>query len=323
MTSTTMSAMTTPVSCIVPTLGRSPWLHESLVALRRDVASSTGRPAHVVLVCQAWTPPPEICALADVLLNLDTPCGFAVANNLALAHCHGPYVALVNDDAIVDDGWCQALLDLLETHPRAAAAQGVQRLLDDETTLDGWGIGWNHYWQAVQLGHGQPLGSTPETPCQVFGVSATAALFRRQALDDIAPDGQIFETKLFAYYEDVHLAGRLRAAGYEAWMTPAAAARHGASTSGHQMQHQGRHWIYGNRQLVLMDLLGRGFWRQWPVITWRDLADGYRCITRRQWAGLAGIAAGHGRALRRIPSFLRWGPPRLPLDELESFRVDP
>ena len=322
MTAGAPSTMAPTVSCIVPTLGRSPWLHEGLVALRRDVAAATDRPARVVLVCQAWTPPAEIRALVDVLLCLEEPCGFAVANNLALPHCRGPYVALVNDDAVVDDGWCQALLDLLEAHPRAAAAQGVQRLLDDETILDGWGIAWNRHWQAIQLGHGQPVTSTPDAPQQIFGVSATAALYRRQALDELAPDGQIFESKLFAYYEDVHLAGRLRAAGYEAWMTPQAGARHGASTSGGQMQHRGRHWIYGNRQLVLMDLLGRGFWRQWPAITWRDAADAYGCLTRRQWAGLGGIVAGHGRAFRRIPNFLRWGSPRLPLDRLESFRVD-
>lgn len=316
------------LSFIVPTLGRSPWLRDCLLRLREDAAeggaSTEGRSrrrAHIVLVCQGMTPSAEVRELADVVLCLARPCGFATANNLALAHCRGPWVALVNDDVLLDAGWCDAVLRCLRERPAAAAVQGVQRRMDAEQTLDGWGIGWNRYWQAVQLGHGEPVERAPTAARQIFGASATAAVYRRAALQEVAlADGGMFDARLFAYYEDVHLAIRLRAAGFEAWMTPDATARHGGSTSGHQLAYGGLQWIYGNRQLVLLDLLGRRYWRHWPMITGRDVVDGLGYLKKRSWRGFAAVLVGHWRALRRLPGFVRWGAPRI--EELEAFRVD-
>lgn len=307
------------LSVIVPTLGRSPWLGECLRALRQDLGD-TGR---IIVVCQATELPAEHAGLVDVVLACNEPRGFAAANNLALGHCRGPWVATVNDDVVVDRGWSGALLRCLEARPRAAAVQGIQRRLQDPSTLDGWGVGWNRHWQAVQLGHGRPLSAAPTAARQVFGVSATAAVYRRSALDDVVPRrGEIFDPRLFAYYEDVHLAVRLRAAGHQAWMIPEATARHAGSTSGRQMAHGGLQWIYGNRLLVLMDMLGRRFLSQWARIVGRDVVDAWRHLQRKQWAAVWGIVVGHGRAFLRIPSFGRWGAPRIGADELAKFSND-
>ncbi len=49
---------------------------------------------------------------------------------------------------------------------------------------------------------------------EIFGVSATAAVYRREALRAVASGGEVFDPRLGSYYEDVDLAGRLRAAGF-------------------------------------------------------------------------------------------------------------
>ena len=61
-------------------------------------------------------------------------------------------------------------------------------------------------------------------------MSATAAIYRRSALADLGDAGRPFDARLFAYYEDVDLACRLRAAGHRALRVPAARAPRGETT---------------------------------------------------------------------------------------------
>ncbi|HSL84564.1 MAG TPA: glycosyltransferase, partial [Thermoanaerobaculia bacterium] len=97
---------------MVPTLGRSPLLGECLRALREEGGE-------VVLVAQGPVPA-EAGAPAHRRLELPRPVGFATAVNLGLAIAATPYVAVVNDDAVVEPGWLRALVEALEAEPRAA-----------------------------------------------------------------------------------------------------------------------------------------------------------------------------------------------------------
>ncbi len=306
------------LSAIVPTLGLSPWLIPCLEALRRD----GGQDLEILLVVQGEAEVAEAERLADRVLRTASNLGFAAANNSGLAAAGGDFLATVNDDAIVGDGWCRRLLDALEQQPKAAAAQGINLRLDDPSTIDGCGLAWNRTWQAIQIGHGE---QAPETGAsmEIFGVSATAAVYRRSALAQLAGDGlAAFDQRLFAYYEDVDLACRLRGEGYSALLVPAATARHAGSVSGKRLAGGKRRLIYRNRQLVLARLLGRAFWRRWPGILLRDAADLWQAVRRRDTSAASGIVAGLCGAVVRWPAFARLGPPLVPLDELRRFRIE-
>lgn len=308
---------------VVPTLGASRWLAPCLEALRRQ-----GREVEIVLVCQGAAKDDartrDVRALADRVLDSERNLGFAAATNLGASAASGEYLATVNDDALVGDGWAERLLEALEQDPRVAAVQGVNVRLDDPGTVDGAGLAWNRHWQAVQIGHGERPAALPQDPSEVFGVSATAAIYRRRALSELAgADGGPFDARLFAYYEDVDLAGRLRAAGHRALSVPAGRVRHAGSVSGAALPGGHRRLIYGNRHLVLARLLGRAFWPRWPRIVARDLADLGRAAVRGDAQAAAGIVAGAARALFRGPVFARFGPPLVPLDDLRRFRIDP
>lgn len=309
----------TRVSAIVPTLGRSPHLQPCLEALRRD----GGGDLEILLVAQGTESDPAASALADRVLSLPENAGFARANNLALATARGDFLATVNDDAVVDPGWCAALVAALDERPRVAAAQGVQLKLDDPRRIDGCGLAWNRSWQAVQIGHGEPEPAAARAPVEIFGVSATAAIYRREALAAVGgPSLEAFDARLFAYYEDVDLACRLRAAGYRALLVPAARARHAGSLTGRELGTDRWRLIYGNRHLVLARLLGRAWWPRLPRILLRDLIDLGRAVTRGRAGAATGILAGGGRALRRLPGFVHFGEPAVPLAELRRFEVD-
>jgi N-acetylglucosaminyl-diphospho-decaprenol L-rhamnosyltransferase len=276
------------VSAIVPTLGRSPYLQPCLEALRREGG------IEIVVVDQGETPVDLPEGLADRVLRPGTNLGFAAGTNLGIAESSGALLATVNDDAIVEPGWLARLRAALEEDPKAAAVQGVNLLLDDPERADGCGIAWNRWWQAVQIGHGEE--APPSTPGarEIFGVSATAALFRREALRAVSPAGEVFDPRLISYYEDVELAGRLRAGGFRALLVPAARARHAGSATGRTLSRERWRLIYGNRYLAAARYLGRGFWPRLPVLVLRDLLD----LAHGDRA--AGILAGWGRALRLL-----------------------
>lgn len=343
-------------TAVVPTIGRSPWLAACLQALRRQADAAT---LEIVVVDQAPQPLALPPGLADRVLRPERNLGFAGGTNRGLAAARGELLATVNDDAVVGPGWLAALIAALRNDPRAAAAQGINILADnagmeaggtpdgvehEHERIDGCGLGWNRWWQAIQIGHGEPFAAAADvfglapgrlpaagTVAEIFGVSATAALFRRAALEEVALGGQVFDPRLVSYYEDAELAGRLRAAGFSALLVPAARVRHAGSASGRTAPSSRERWrlIYGNRYLAAARLLGRGLWPRLPLMLLRDLLDvaGPGALLRSRHhrtdqfppgeidAGsgarerLAGIAAGWRQALRQLPAFARSGAP--------------
>ncbi len=308
------------LSAIVPTLGLSPWLVPCLEALRHD----GGERLEILLVVQGDARVNKAEELADLVLRTPSNVGFAAANNLGAAAARGDFLATVNDDAIVGEGWCDHLLGALERQPEAAAAQGINVRMDDSATIDGAGLAWNRSWQAVQLGHGdRTLSAMPDTSTEIFGVSATAAVYRRSALESLGGDFELFDPRLFAYYEDVDLACRLRGNGGRALLVPAAHLRHAGSVSGERLPGGKLRLIYRNRQLVVARLLGRSFWLRWPRILLRDAADLRQALGRRDTQAAAGIVAGLCGAMVRWPGFVHLGRPLVPLAELRRFRIEP
>jgi GT2 family glycosyltransferase len=258
----------------------------------------------------------------DQLVTAPVRAGFAVACNLGLAEARTPYVAIVNDDALIAEDWLTRLVAALDGDPAIAAAQGLNLQLPDRGLIDGTGIGWNHRWQPVQLDHGQRTPSSTE-PHEVFGASATAVLYRTEAIRKAAvATGQVFDPALHTYYDDVDLAARLRAAGFRCVSVPAARAFHagGASSAGHSDWRFRQ--LYGNRLLILARLLGRSFWLRLPAILRADCADLLRATTSRDPARRRGIVGGWRRGLSQISRFAHRGKPLVPLDELRRFRIE-
>lgn len=313
------------VSALVPTLGLSKWLEPCLEALRRE----GGDGLEIVLIFQgkelgSAEPGEQVFRMADTVVRLGDNLGFAAANNVALAQARGQILALVNDDVVVEPDWLERLLAVLDEQPELASVQGLNVRFDDLHVIDGWGLGFNRNWQAVQLGVGQPASTAPAAVTEIFGVSATAALYRRAALEELAgARRQVFDERLFAYYEDVELAVRLRAAGHRACCVPGARARHVGSSSGKRLAWGSRQLIYGNRYLVFAGLLGRAFWWRLPRMLGTDLRDLLRALGRLDGQGAMGILAGLLRAGLNGHRFVHSGAPAVPLAEIRRFFGDP
>ena len=231
--------MPLPVSAVVVNLDGGDLLLEALEALGRQDAEE-------IVVVDNGSSAEEVDRLEKHgglrLLALPGNQGFAGPANLGVREAAARYVALVNNDCIVEPGYLAACAASLDADPSLAAVQGV--VLDGEgRRVDGWGMGWNARAEAIQLGRGE-LPPPPRTaPFPVPGVSATAALYRRETF--LSAGG--FAESFFAWYEDADLALRLRRAGARFASVPPAQARHLGTATG--SRNPGTRWrhLFANR----------------------------------------------------------------------------
>ncbi len=176
--------------------------------------------------------------------------GFCVAANAGIAVASAPVVELLNDDAEVTDGWANAALAWFADDRIAAVAplvfqnDPVRRARGLPPLIDTAGDEYDPGGFAVKRGHGQEAGVrgqgsgvrpgaplTPD-PCflipgPIFGASAAAAFYRREAL--IAAGA--FPEHFGAYFEDVDLSFRLRGLGFEIVYEPGSVVWHRVSGS--------------------------------------------------------------------------------------------
>jgi len=179
------------------------------------------------------------------IFRSETNLGFAGGNNAAYRHATGAYIALINNDVALDRDWLATVTAALDADPKLAAVQTIIRR--DETTIDGAGIDISDgTFRQITWERGRPARSTGQDgPSEAWGVSATAALYRREALG-----ATIFDERFFAYYEDVELCARLHEAGWRTEVLPVIKATHRGSQSASLLGSDALRLRTRNRYLV-------------------------------------------------------------------------
>jgi GT2 family glycosyltransferase len=164
------------------------------------------------------------------LLELGSNHGFAAANNRGIEAASGKWIATLNNDALPDRAWLEALLEGASGERIGMVASrivlwGSPDVLDSAgIEVDRAGIAWNRCWN-------RPVDDAA-AELMVFGPSAAAALYRRDMLTSIG----LFDERYFAYYEDVDLAWRAQRAGWRCRYAPQATVRHWHSATGAAMK---------------------------------------------------------------------------------------
>jgi hypothetical protein len=176
--------------------------------------------------------------------------GFAGAVNEGIARTRSPFVLLLNNDATLDPDYTARLAARLVLDERLAATQGLV-LTADGVRVDTAGIVWTDRGEAVPALAGSLPSAAPLEPFEVAGVSATAALYRREALSSVGAPGQVFDDSYFAYYEDADLSLRLARAGWRFACDPAARARHQGGATGSRTPFRRALWTARNRWRTL------------------------------------------------------------------------
>lgn len=161
------------------------------------------------------------------LIQNDRNLGFAGPNNQAIRAARGPYLVTLNNDTRPSPDWLGALVRAADEHPEMGAFASLVVFDDQRSIIDSAGLSVTLAGMGCQRRMGQTVDQVHE-PEEVFGVSAAAALYRRELLDDVGP----FDEDYFAYYEDVDLAWRARLRGWRAMLVPEALVYHAHSATG-------------------------------------------------------------------------------------------
>ena len=174
--------------------------------------------------------------------------GFAVAANQGIAATSAELVLLLNQDVVLDPHFLEAAAARIASRPRVGA---VAPRLRRDGVLDSTGHLLHRSLWVSNRGSGEPDDGRYGKGEEVFGVSAAAALYRREMLEDVALDGEVFCARFFAYLEDVDLDFRARWRGWSCWYEPLAVAYHARGGSGlHRTAAIERH-VLANRFLLL------------------------------------------------------------------------
>jgi GT2 family glycosyltransferase len=153
--------------------------------------------------------------------------GFAGGCNLAAIQARGEFLVFLNDDARPEPAWLDNLITSARVHPDAGAVtsrvhnpdgslqEAGARILADAT---GMAIGLGAEILPIELSEARPVD---------FG-GAEALLVRRELFEELGGFDQAYDP---AYFEDVDLCLRLRAAGWNIVYEPSAVVIHHHSLS--------------------------------------------------------------------------------------------
>lgn len=159
------------------------------------------------------------------LIAFQTNLGFAEAYNLAIADVQVDYVLFLNNDtSILTRNWIELLVECIETSSEVAAVGCKLVTMKNPRVLDSVGAMGIKYWRGfVDIGkYEADRGQYDDPPITPFSVCGAAMLVRKKAFDLVGG----FDSKFFAYVEDVDLSWRLRLRGLKLAYEPAAQVAH-------------------------------------------------------------------------------------------------
>ena len=161
------------------------------------------------------------------LLSQATNLGFAEACNIGIAHSSGPWIALLNNDAVADPDWAEKLVSAAERVPtNCGMLQSLMLFQRTPPTVNSTGI------KLTKSGGGRDRGEGNEPPAPgstwepIFCPTGGAAAYRRTMLDATKLATGFFDAPHFCYYEDMDLGWRARLYGYDALFIPDSVVHH-------------------------------------------------------------------------------------------------
>ena len=167
------------------------------------------------------------------LIEVPTNEGFCGGNNIGLAGASGEFVFFLNSDVILEPNYIGIVIRVFQSHPSVALVSG-KILRFDRATIDSTGLFVTRNLTLTDRGADRQDKGQYDLPGPIFGCCGAVFGISREAVREVATDGQLFDETFFAFFEDGDASARVRASGKDVWYEPSAVAYHarGASSSG-------------------------------------------------------------------------------------------
>lgn len=237
----------------------------------------------------------------DILEQLEDRCrityndcnvGFAAAQNQAIAKSRGEWVLTLNPDVLLMPGFIQQLVEAGQIHPKIGAVCGKLLAikstfeLPDKPVIDSTGMFFTPMLRHLDRGSQMPDNGEYSNFEYVFGATAAAALYRREMIDDIAIQGEFFDSDFFVYREDADVAWRHQLLGWRCLYTPYARGYHVRNVlPGNRRALPAEINMHSVKNRFLMRLKNMTwdlYLRNWVSITLRDVVVVGGCLLREQ-----------------------------------------
>lgn len=230
--------------------------------------------------------------------------GFSRAHNRVIRSTNAEFILILNQDCELELTYLERCVRAMRDNITCASVTGSLMRMHGLTSvvqngsIDTLGLCIHRTFHISNLGAGLPAAAIPQASFTVFGVSATAALYRRTALDDVAYSKsgyrEYFDEDFFMYKEDVDIAFRLHQKGWRARCEVSARGHHVRSTSSLILSRAAQtinFFSYRNHFLFLIKNMTRSIALRYGLY-----------IVVYEWVKLTYIALTEPRTLRAIPA---------------------
>ena len=276
-----------------------------LAALLPSIAAQTRPPARVVVVDNGSSDDSIhiVAGQADVI-SLPKNHGFAFAVNRGIESATTEFVAIVNNDVVLDRLWLQILEDaLLGEQGSSSYACPLLLSASSDSMIDGTYDLLSSSGCALRAFHNQDIGCLDnESKRRIHFPPMTAALFRKKLFDEIGLLDESFKN----YLEDVEFGLRAAISGNDGVFVPAARAVHIGSATLGAWSAAASFWNARNQLLLVArhypSTLIRKWW--WKILVGNTL---YLVLALRRGCLLAALR-GKVDALRSWRSLRRSSP---------------
>lgn len=203
-----------------------------------DDGSTDGTPEHLA---EHWP---------QVRVVVQPNAGVSAAMNRCLSEASGDYVALLNNDVELANGFLEALASELDAHPEAGSACGKMLDFADREVIDGAGDVMRWSGACWRRAHGERDRGQVDRREPVLSACGGAAMYRRAALADVGA----FDSDFVAYLEDVDWGVRAQLRGWSCRYVPEARCFHIGAATTERPELKPRHAMLLRRNGVLLTL---------------------------------------------------------------------
>lgn len=148
-----------------------------------------------------------------ILINKEN-LGFADANNVGYRKAKREYVLFLNNDTRVTKTFLTELVKVLQSDPVIAGAQSKILLMDKPDTYDSVGAFLTPTGFLYHYGFGKKDEKKYDKQIDLYTAKGACMMFKKDVLDKVAIDGNIFDPDYFAYFEESDMCHRVWLAGY-------------------------------------------------------------------------------------------------------------
>jgi len=200
--------------------------------------------------------------------------GYSGGINSSIGYAHGEYLAPINVDTEVKQGWLAAMVDSMDANPEVGAVTPKSLLYSDRGKVGVMGLNIHITGLGFVRGLNQTNSDLLQEPFQVAGISGCSYLIRREIVEKM---GGLNESN-FMYYDDVDLSWMINLMGYKIFCVPQSVVYHEYEL---KMTPQKIFWLeYGRENAILSYLKPFTFIVLTPALAFTEaLITGY-CLIR-------------------------------------------